>query len=149
MKKWYILGVLFDVYCPELQAKLYRDLLDAKNYAKTHGRKLLVACPDETVNWLLSVMDISYTTRVGVAKNWLVYSVDSKPDAPDFATNVTNIKVTQQKRAKSRMSSGPTTNPFALTNQGRDATFMSLRDRPAPNGYTPHSPANIAIFFGT
>lgn len=149
MSKWYILGILYDVYCPAMQARLYRDLLDAKRYAELHKRRLLVACPDLNIAWLLGALSIRHTVKVGVAANWLIYNVDSVPETPTFAKSVTNIKVSVPKRSTSRLFTGPTPNPHALLEQGRDATFTSLKDRPTPNGYTPHSPASIAIFFGT
>lgn len=146
--KTYVLGIAYDEYTPKVQARLYRDLRQVQSNCYNAKCRLAVVGTDDTMDWLLGIMGIPRIRKMKKAVNWLVYYVDELPELPKNAKDIIEIRIPEG-RTSGRMVTTPLPNPEIPKEPGRDATFVSMIDRPMPNAYTPTAPSPIAIWFGT
>lgn len=146
-----ILGIAYDVFNDSVKAKIYRDLMMIKDWCDTRRLKLVVACPDQQINFIVDNLGLQRVDDPAMTKTWLVYQTHEKPEYVPEDEDVQEIVINMRKPTplSNTVDVGEHMNPEILKEQGRDATMMHLIDRPNPNPYAPTSPSGIAIMFGT
>lgn len=146
-----ILGIAYDVFNDAVKAKIYRDLISIKSWCETRRIKLVVACPDPQINFVLDNMGIQRVDDPAMSNTWLIYQTELRPEFVPDREDTQEIVINMRKPDPilKPVDVGEHMNPEAPKEQGRDATMMHLIDRPNPNPYAPTSPSGIAILFGT
>ncbi len=146
-----ILGIAYDVFNDAVKARIYRDLISIQDWCATRRIKLVVACPDQQINFVLDNLGIQRVDDPEMSNTWLIYQTDLKPEYVPDNEDTQEIVINMRKPdpITRPVDVGPHMNPEAPKEEGRDATMMHLIDRPNPNPYAPTSPSGIAILFGT